>query len=243
MKALLPLTWLSPIHSQIPPSKLTTCFMRAGILFLLFFFLIQYFETPPPLPPICSYKEKDNLNPKRVEFEFTVYQYIYILSISVYSHYNSMKMIRVFNITQHCLLAYMKCILWILEDQPPPSCVLDSIGHRHARSQEGCDVCVWCVELRWERLRMGSGLKERLIWVSKKDKHSALSELLRRHIDIRHTHTHSEVQVALSSFNKRVSKTCSNIKLAIRWWMRSWNRQLAGNFFPCLFSQNLKDLS
>lgn len=41
---------------------------------------------------------------------------------------------------------------------------------------------------------MGSGLKARLIWVSKKDKHTALSELLRRRdIDIRpHTHTHSK---------------------------------------------------
>lgn len=96
----------------------------------------------------------------------------------------------------------MKCIIWILEDQPPPSCVLDLIGHRHAHSQEGCDVCVWCVGLKWERLRMGSGLKARLIGVSKKDKHTGLSELLRRcDIDIR-PHTYSEVQVALSSCNK-----------------------------------------
>lgn len=139
---------------------------------------------------------------------------------------------------------YMKCIIWILEDQPPPSCVLDLIGHRHAHSQEGCDVCVWCVGLRWERLRMGSGLKARLIGVSKKDKHTGLSELLRRcDIDIR-PHTYSEVQVALSSCNKWERQKpilILNEQLYFRWW--SWNRQLAGNFFPFLFSQDLKDLS
>lgn len=103
-----------------------------------------------------------------------------------------MKIIRAFNITQHCLLTYMKCIMWILEDQPPPSCVLDLIGHRHAHSQEGCDVCVWCVELRWETAN-GFRIKSKIdLSVKKISTLPCLSYWGGVTLISDHTHTHTQ---------------------------------------------------
>lgn len=73
--------------------------------------------------------------------------------------------------------------------------------HRCTSARDVMWCFVWCAKLRWERLRMG--LKARLIWVSKIDKHTpSLSYWGGVTLISDHTHTSSDVQVVLSSYNK-----------------------------------------